>query len=67
MQEKIYLKDVEDLTNTSRAGEKVFVEYGEKIEEIEGSTNYGDSDWAFTIKVLSNLAAVKFFKFIQKS
>ncbi len=62
MNQKIYIDNVEELTKISQSGEKVFVEYGEKFEEIEGAKNYGYSDWVFTMRVLTNVAKVKFFK-----
>lgn len=65
MSEKIYLNDIQDLTKSSQAGEKVFIEYGDKIEEIEEANQYGYSDWEFTVKVLTNMAKVNFFKVIK--
>jgi hypothetical protein len=63
---KLYLKTSEELMQASQAGEKVFLEYGNKEEEIENAKQFGSYDWDFTLKAYTNLFSnnYKFFKII---
>jgi cell fate (sporulation/competence/biofilm development) regulator YlbF (YheA/YmcA/DUF963 family) len=63
---KLYLETSEELTQASQAGEKVFLEYHNKQEEIENAKQFGSYDWEFTLKAYANLFPnnYKFFKII---
>jgi hypothetical protein len=57
--DKIYLNNETELTCASKAGDKVFIEYRDKTEEIENSNEFDYTSWTFTLNILKN---VKFFK-----
>lgn len=63
MIEKIYLKNTEELTEASKAGEKVFMEYRDKEEEIEYAEKFGNYDWQFTLSAYSKLFPQNYVKF----
>lgn len=65
MSDKIYLKTATELTKTAKSGEKVFIEYRNRVEEFEQAMRFESHDWEFTMRVYSNLVPtepVKFFK-----
>ncbi len=66
MSNKIYLETSRDLIETSKVGEKVFIEYRDKEEEIENAKEFEKYDWDFTLDVYSRLFPNNYVKFFKK-
>jgi len=66
MTNKIYLVTSKELIETSKAGEKVFIEYRDKEEEIENAEKFENYDWEFTLAVYSRLFSTNYVKFFKR-
>jgi hypothetical protein len=56
---KVYLENINKLIEASQNKEQVFIEYRDRLEKIDDSDLFGESDWLFTLKVLPG---VRYFK-----
>lgn len=63
---KVYLNTSRELAETSKAGEKVFIEYRDKEEEIEHAYKFENYDWEFTLGAYSRLFPENYVKFFKK-
>lgn len=56
---KIYLENINELIEASKNKEQVFIEYRDKVEKIDDSDLFEESDWLFTLKVLPGVLYFK--------
>ncbi len=61
---KTYLDSTEQLTESSKNGDKIFIEFRNVHEEIENANKFEKNDWEFMIKTLTNISG-KIFRFFK--
>ncbi len=65
--EKFYLNNLREIYEKSKSGLSIYVEYGEKFEEIEEAKKYEIDDWNFLIKSLNAVSEKKVSFFVKEN